>query len=222
MAEPLIIIGAGGFGREVHDIVVAINRAADEPVWEFLGFLDDGEVHLERLERRGARLLETSQALPQYAGAWYVVGIGNPKIREMLANRADAAGLRAATLIHPSATTGLDVEIGDGSVVCSHVSITTNIRLGRHVHLDQNAAVGHDVTMEDFVRVNPGATISGDVVLERGVTVGTGAAVVQGLTVGAGVVVGAGAVVVDDVEPARVVVGVPARPIAVDQKTGDT
>jgi sugar O-acyltransferase (sialic acid O-acetyltransferase NeuD family) len=206
-----VIIGAGGFGREVHDIVVAINQAAPEPVWDFLGFLDDGEVPLDRLERIGARLLGTAQALPEYAGASYVVGVGDPKVRELLADRADAAGLQAAVLIHPSATIGLDVEIGEGSVLCSHVSITTNIRLGRHVHLNLNCTVGHDVTMEDFVSVFPGATISGDVVLERGVTVGTGAAVIQGLRVGAGAVVGAGAAVVRDVGAGETVVGVPAR-----------
>ncbi len=66
MAEPLIIIGAGGFGREAHDVVVAINRAASEPVWDFLGFLDDSEVQMDRLERRGTVLLGTTGRLPEY------------------------------------------------------------------------------------------------------------------------------------------------------------
>jgi sugar O-acyltransferase (sialic acid O-acetyltransferase NeuD family) len=215
MTEPLIIIGAGGFGREVHDIVVAINRATAQPVWDFLGFVDDGDVPLDRIHRRGARLMGTTSVLPTLAGNWYVVAVGDPSVRAMLVQRADSAGLHAATLIHPSATMGLDVEIGDGSIICSHVSITTNIRIGRHVHLDQNVTVGHDVSLGNYSRVNPGATISGEVVLEHGATVGTNAAVIQGLTLGTFSLVGAGAAVVRDVASRATVVGVPARALSV-------
>lgn len=211
MTEPLIIVGAGGFGREVHDIVVELNQAAGTPEWDFVGFLDDGSVRLDRLERRGARLLGTTNELAQYSGARYVIGIADPKMRETLAGRADAAGLQAATLIHPTVTIGLDVQIGAGSVLCSHVSITTNIRIGHHVHLNLNSTVGHDAVLEDFVSVFPGSTISGDVVLKRGVTIGTNAAVIQGTTVNNDAFIGAGAVVVRDVMAGVTAVGVPAR-----------
>jgi sugar O-acyltransferase (sialic acid O-acetyltransferase NeuD family) len=210
VAEPLVIIGAGGFGREVFGLVAAINQAAPEPVWDCLGFLDDGKVRLDRLERIGARLLGTTEQLPDFPGVRYVVGIGEPRVRTRLAGAADAAGLRAATLIHPAATIGLEVEIGEGSIICSHVSITTNVRIMRHVHLDQNVAVGHDVVMEDFVRVNPAATVSGDVVIEEAAIIGAHSVVIQGLRVGVGSVVGAGAAVIHDISALAKVAGVPA------------
>lgn len=211
MAEALIIIGAGGFGREVNDVVAAVNDASSQTVWDLLGFVDDGHVHLDRLGRIGTRHLGTTAALTDHSNAWFVVGVGNPRVRRLLADRAYAAGLRAATLIHPTATLGKDVVIGEGSIICSHVSITTNIRIGRHVQLNLNCTVGHEAVLHDYATVFPGATISGEVVLEEDVTVGTNAAVIQGLRVGQGSFVGAGAAVVREVPPGVTVVGVPAR-----------
>ena len=166
-AAPIVVIGAGGFGREVHDVIVAINAASADPVWHFLGFVDDGTPDPQLLGRRNARHLGGTNELPSMGGTFYVIGVGNPVARRRLAEQADAAGLRAATLVHPSATMGLDVEVGEGSIICSHVSITTNVRIGRHVHLDQNVAIGHDTTLRDFSRVNPGATVSGNVTLDE-------------------------------------------------------
>ena len=47
---PLVIVGAGGHGRETLDIVEAINEQTH--VWHFLGFVDDGPVVQDRLDRR--------------------------------------------------------------------------------------------------------------------------------------------------------------------------
>lgn len=213
-ADPIVVIGAGGFGREVHDVIVAINAAQPEPTWHFLGFVDDGSPDLELLTRRGAPYVGPSAEMKSLSGIQYVVGIGNPYSRRQLADSADSAGLAAATLIHPSATIGLDVEIGAGTIICSHVSITTNIRIGRHVHLNLNATVGHDSTLKDFVTINPGATISGNVALEEEVTMGTLSTVIQGRRIGRGTTVGAGAAVVRDLPAGVVAVGVPAKPLS--------
>ncbi len=208
---PLVIIGAGGFGRECHDIVVAMNAVTQ--TWDFLGFIDDSEPDAALLARRGARWLGGATELPRMSGVAFVVGIGDPTARRGLARAASDAGLTAATLIHPSATLGLDVEVSPGTVICSHASLTTNIRIGGHAQLDQNVAVGHDVSVGAFARVNPGATISGAVALGDGVVVGTNAAVIQGISIGPGAIVGAGAVVLHDVPGGITVAGVPASRI---------
>jgi len=212
--RPLVIIGAGGFGREVADVVHAINTAGNGPVFELQGYIDDNLSDLSLLNRRGERFLGTCDDLPRYASAVFVVGVGNPAARRALDARAVKAGLDPATLIHPSATVGRDVQLGDGCIVCSHVSITTHVLLGRHTHLNLNCTVGHDVVVGDFVTVNPGATISGNVTLDDDVSVGTNAAVIQSVTIGPRSTVGAGAAVVRNVAADTTVVGVPARPIA--------
>ncbi len=217
MPDTLVVVGAGGFGREVLDVVDAVNAAADAPVWTVAGVVDDAPTpaNLAHLRARGVAHLGTTADLigggPASRPTHYLVGIGNPAVRRTVAERLDAAGLTPATVVHPSVTFGHDVEVGAGSVLCAGVRITTHIRVGRHVHLNLNVTVGHDTTIGDYVSVNPLASISGDCVLEDQVLVGVAGVVLNGLRVGRGSVVGGSACVVREVPPGVVVKGIPAR-----------
>lgn len=208
--KPLVIIGAGGFGREVFGVVAALNR------WrrslDLLGFLDDGEVQTDLLHQQGTRLIGPSEDL-RLLDTNYVIAIGLPDARRRIDQWASGIPRQPDTLVHPDTTVGSCVIIGAGSVVMPGARLTTNIVLGRHVHVDQNATIGHDCLLDSYSRVNPGAALSGHVHLEIGAVVGAGAVVLQGLTIGEGAVVGAGAVVVRNVAPNSVVAGVPAAPI---------
>lgn len=206
---PLVIIGAGGFGREVLDLVTDINASA--PTFDFLGFLDDGEVQVQLLQRVGARLLGHSSLLADLAASFVIaIGTGEPRRRiDALARSWDRA---AVTLIHPSATIGSDVQIGEGVVIAAGVRLTTHIVVGRHTVLNLNCTVGHDVILEDYVTMYAGVHLGGGCLVEEGATLSTGCVLLPNVRVGRGAVVGAGAVVVRDVAPDITVVGPVARP----------
>lgn len=212
MAERLVIVGAGGFGRETIDVVRAINRAGQ--VFNLEGVVDSGpsELNLERLGRLRTSYLGTESAwLAQAAPISFVVGVGSPAVRQKISSRFISAGHKPAMLLHPGAILGSLAKIGAGTVVCGGVHISNNVALGEHVHLNPNSTIGHDSVLSDYVSVNPAAIVSGDVHIEEGALIGAGATILQGLRIGAESVVGASACVVRDVARGAIVKGVPAR-----------
>lgn len=210
MSEPLVIVGAGGFGRETIELVAALNAA--HPRYDLLGVLDDGIPDAALLGRLGVPHLggcEAIRALP--GGTRFVVGIGSGPVRRRIATRLQGWGFRAATLVAPGALVGGDVTLGPGCIVAPGACLTTNIRVGAFVHIDRGSQVGHDCVLDDYVTVNPLVAVSGAVRLGVEVNVGTHATILPGRTVGARSVIGAGAVVTRDVAADLTVAGVPAR-----------
>lgn len=214
MTDDIVVIGGGGFGRETLDVIEAINALSETPLWRVIGVADDSPepIQLDRLRERGYEHLGSAASVrARNAASYYVVGIGSPSARARIAGDFDRAGWKAAILVHPSATVGSSVSIAEGVVICGGVQLSTNTRLGEHVHLNPGSIVGHDSALSEFVSVNPGAVVSGEVTVHAGALIGAGAVVLQGLTVGAGAVVGAAACVVRTVPDHDTVVGVPAR-----------
>ncbi|ABD12829.1 NeuD/PglB/VioB family sugar acetyltransferase [Frankia casuarinae] len=210
----LVIVGAGGHGRELLDLVEAVNAATEGPRYDILGFVDDDRVDPDPLARRGAVLLGGLDLLDRL-DADYLIGFADAATRSRVDRYASARGRRPATLVHPRASVGGDVKLGPGTVVCALASITTNVETGRHVVVNIGASVAHDCRLGDYVTVAPGARLSGAVAVGARAWIGAQASIVGLRSIGDGAVVGAGSVVTDDIRAAQVVAGVPARPIHV-------
>lgn len=209
--RPLVIVGAGGHGREILDIVRAAQQ--DRRSYDFVGFLDDA---LPTGEATGPHRVPVLGGMDLLAtlDADYLVGVGLPAQRRRIDRVASAWGRRPASAVHPQASIGSRALLGPGLVMAAGARLTTNVTTGRHVHLNVNATVTHDCVLGDYVTITPGVHVSGNVRVGDAVWLGTGATVNQELVIGDGTTVGAGATVIRDLPPGVTAVGVPARPLA--------
>ena len=143
----------------------------------------------------------------------FVAAIGDNARRLAAHTPLMAAGLKAATLVHPRATVSRYATIGNGSIVLAGACVVIGARLGEAVIVNTAASVDHDCVLEDGVHVSPGAHLAGNVRVGERSWIGIGAVVRQGISIGRDAVIGAGAVVVADVPDGVTVVGNPARPL---------
>lgn len=208
----IVIVGAGGFGREVKFLIDNINQ--NEQLFKILGFYDDNPDLDPTIN--GLPLLGTVEDLVNYSREISVVlGIGIPEIKNKIVNRLKKnVGLSFPKIIDPYAIIGTDnVNIGEGTVICAGVIITCNIKIKNFVTINLSSTVGHDTVIEDFASFMPSVNISGEVLIKKSVYVGTGAKIINQLEIGENTIIGAGAVVAKSLPADCTAVGIPAKPI---------
>jgi len=212
MGRRLVIFGAGGFGREVLQLVRDINEVSSR--WKCEGFLVDSGYAISGGTVQGLPILGDLGWLVKNPDVHWVIAVGSPSARRGIALRARQVCKNAfATLIHPRAWIGKFVEIGDGSIVCAGAMITTDIRIGQHVQINTGATIGHDAILEDFATIYSCVNVTGSVRIGEGAEVGTGVVILPKAFVGCWSIVGAGSVVLNDLPSNITAVGVPAKAI---------
>ena len=207
--EDIVIIGAGGFGREVAWLIEEINDF--EKTWNLKGFLDAKKLIGEVVN--DYPVLGDISWLSEHKHVKTVVAIGDPVSRKKIVQKLAASQITFATIIHPDTKIHASVQIGTGSIICKGTILTVNINIGQHVILNLDSTVGHDVNLEDYITVFPSCNISGFVKVGQISLIGTGTQIIQEITIGDNVYIGAGAVVNRDIPDNSLAVGVPAKVI---------
>ncbi len=206
--QDIVIYGCGGFGREVLQIIHALNTQTSQ--WNCLGFVvDPGVTHPEAVHDLPVVVDPTK--LSSNTELSVVMAIGTPAARQRIVSRLKPLGYLFPKLVHPRAWIGEHVAIGEGTVICAGACLTTDITVSEHVHINLCATVGHDAAIGAFSTISPGANISGYVTLGECCDIGTGATINKGVSIGEGTVIGAGAAVISTIAPHCTAVGVPAK-----------
>jgi len=207
--KQLVIIGAGGFGREVAWLVEDINKV--NPEWQISGFVDDDDTILGT-KINGYEVLGNLEWLKKQ-DIYAVCALGDPKTKKKIIVSLENTKVKFPVLIHPSVIKSDLVDIGDGCIICAANVFTVNITIGKHVIVNLDCTIGHDAVIGDYSTILPSVNISGCVTFEQCVNMGTGTQIIQGVKIGANTTVGAGSVVVKELPPNCTAVGCPAKPI---------
>ncbi len=205
----IVILGAGGHGRVVLDILQASKH------YRVKGFLDSNKgLHGRFVD--GVPVLGDADMLDELrrtgvAGA--IVAIGDNATRKFYATVLANHGLELVNAIHPTASLARTVSVGSNVVIASGAMVCAHASVGDSAILNTGCIVEHECSIGAAAHVCPGVKLAGHVTVGPVAFIGIGAVVIQGLTIGQGATIGAGSVVLRDVPPFTTCVGQPARAI---------
>jgi UDP-perosamine 4-acetyltransferase len=205
---PVIVVGAGGHGAVVADILLS-----DHPRFELMGFTD---ANAKAVGPFGYPVLGDDSVLASLHAEGLrhaLVGLGDNGRRAQAAAVLAGIGLDSPTLISARAAVSSRATLGVGVVVMPGAVINAGAQIGDFAIVNSGAVVDHDCRVGRFAHLAPNCTLAGQVVVGPHCFVGAGASVIPGVSLGAGAVVGAGACVLADVPDEVVAIGVPARPM---------
>ena len=205
--KKICIIGTGGFGRETLTYLINSLSHTKKKIINIAVFMVNDKYYNET-EIMGIPVIREKEFdIKKYK---VVVAIGDPKKRKKVVKNLPK-NTEFTTIIDPSAIISDWVEIGEGSIIAAGVTLTCNIKLGKHAQLNLNTTIGHDCVIKDYFTTAPATNISGNCKFGDSVYFGTNSSIREGITICDNVTIGMGAVVVKDINESGIYIGNPVK-----------
>lgn len=204
----LLIIGAGGCGREVLQWAKNVNEVGLR--WHIKGFLDD---NLNALDGKRCRMAVLSR-IDEYEitpDDEFVCCIGNSEIRESVVERLRGKGAKFVTIAHPSAVISESCIIGNGTIIYPYALISDNAVIGNNCIINMYSSVAHDSVLGNYCTISAHCDVTGMCNLGDKVFMGSSSHIIPGVTIGNDVYIGAGSTVLSKVQDGLKMFGNPAR-----------
>lgn len=203
----IIIVGAGGFGRELLQWIKDINKVA--PTWKIVGFIDDNLHALDGVECDYGIIGTITDWCPQ-EGEEFALALGSAELKRKIVTEMKAKGAKFATIIHPTAMLSEFAHHGEGLIMFPNSKLSCNSTVGDFVTI-LSSLIGHDTTIGDYSVISGGCNIVRNVHIGADVFLAAGVCIAQDLTIGDGAYLGLGSVILKDVPPKMKAFGNPAR-----------
>jgi len=205
----IVIVGAGGFGREVY---ILAKDTFPNVKYKIKGFLDDNLRVLDDYSM-DIRVISNIDSYMVEEQDRFLIAIGNVDMKKNIITKLKVKGAQFLTLIHPTAIVVNTAKIGKGVIIYPYVIVSDCVQLGDFVLMNSYSSCGHDVKVGKYCILSPHATLNGFVILEDEVFLGTHTTVIPGKRVGYRSKISANSVVMRDVPPNKMVFGVPGKAI---------
>ena len=202
----ILIIGAGGMGRDVMDAV------EKNGTYKIAGFIDDtmpvgSEVSGYKILGNISDVARISKDINKG-----IIAIGDNWQRGKVSRKIKNATkiFHFVSVIHPSACISRNAQIGAGAVLLAETTVCSNAIMGEHTLLHIGSMLGHDSKLQNYGCMLPGSKVGGNVRIGQYTSIGIGATVIHGITIGNHSFIGAGATVISNIPSNVVAYGVPA------------
>ena len=199
----IAIIGAGGFGREVFNLINA-NQ------YQCIGFIDYKKTEKELPVPIIGHENDMEKLVFTYSFSNCVIAIGDADQRKNIYTKIKEFDIQFPAIVH-SSIQSFSKDIDLGTIIYPGVVIMNNCKIGKFSLLNSGVTLGHDVVIGNFCTINPGAHLAGRITIGNGSFIGIGTSIKEEITIGKNAIIGAGSVVLNDVPDGATVYGVPAK-----------
>lgn len=205
--KELIIVGAGGFGRELLQIIKDVNKV--KKTWNIKGFIDDNLNALDHLECDYGIIGTIKDYFPNEREV-LACAIAKPQVKQTIIEQLKARGAVFANIVHPGAMISDFVQIGEGVIVYKGAMIGPNVQIGDFVTL-LSAAIGHDVQIGDFSTISSFCDVTGGVTLGKRTFLASRVSIIPNRKIGDDVYACVGSIIMKNVRNGIKVMGYPAK-----------
>ncbi|MBB6454546.1 sugar O-acyltransferase (sialic acid O-acetyltransferase NeuD family) [Salirhabdus euzebyi] len=203
----IVIVGAGGFGREVYQYAKSIYPSVE---YRIKGFLSNNPGDLDGFDVDSI-ILGDENSYEIQENDRFIFAIGNIQIKKRIIPILKEKGAKFLTLIHPTAVVFDTAKIGEGVVIGPFVTVSDHVEIADFVMMNFYSSVGHDSKVGKYSILSPYATVNGFSTLEEEVFLGTHSTVTAYKTIGRETQISANSVAMYNTKPYSLVYGVPGK-----------
>ena len=206
--KELVIIGAGGYGREIY--WQATESLGYKDSFIVKGFLDDNLKALDSYHNYPPIIGAVVSYVPDKNDV-FICALGNPSIKKKCSDIILEKGGEFISLIHKDARVSPFSTIGMGCIICQSAIVSCDVKIGDFVTLQSFSTIGHDAIIGNYCQLNSFSFMGGFSSIGESTTMNVSSILHPYKKVGRDCIVGAGAVVIRNFKDGVTLYGNPAK-----------